>query len=71
MKLWGAYKLLESLPDTSLLYTNLSLETICQKSFSLFGRIRLSPQTSKTSESTASFPLNKQNDGQLQKFADK
>ena len=42
-------KHVESLPDTSLSFKNLLLETICQTQIYLFGEIGLSPQTSKLS----------------------
>ena len=49
------YKNLESLPDTSLQIFD--KKQFAEHSFPLFGGIRLSPQTSKTSESTASLSL--------------
>ena len=49
------YKNLEILPDTSLQIFD--KKQFAEHSFSLFGGIRLCPQTSKTSESTASLSI--------------
>ena len=49
------YNHLESLPDTSSKIFD--QKQFARHPFSLFGGIRLSPQTSKTNESTASLSL--------------